>query len=903
MAEGLDEIVQKILLEGDVQVINQLGELGKAGFETFQQMAEAAEKGAGGLELFGTSLALVTTALVGAAGAVGAFVEAQAEAIQQSNLLAKSFGATTAQISGLEAAFASAGVSTNAFEQFAQRLTSTVARQWPAIAESIRLSSEQQDQAQERVVASTLRVQDAQQNLGLVNDQTSSKLINSSLSVRSAIQQLGENADKTYQQMVHDQQNAASAGLSLEAAQQRLATLEGRPPSEADKKNLEIAEAKLAVDKAQQAVSDAALQQQQHEQEAALKRQQAEQAVADAQLKHEAAINEAATARQKAELAVKEAITAREEAEDRAQQAALKSIPAISSAIQGMIDGNKQAANAIDITQVSVQNLERGLIAAASAANGGGLPTGLQTLTQLSRLLSSEQGKLISESQRLALVMQLGQQRMQQTGASASELLNVLSRGPGIFTQFNDAANTAFSNTTEAAHNVEHFKDAFEQLSYTIQLVNRDLAASSLPVFTQALDAIRESLTSSDGLLHGFVEGIKALGTAIGGLISGAQALFAAIDSAFNLEKGRTFQLLIVTIIALVGAFASAWLAIPAIIAGVVTAVGFLAEAWNKVKPAVQSAWEAITNTAAYKGLAAIASIIGDIISKLIEAGSWAAKAFAGALFQQAVDIIKGIGSAISLVVSGFEALTSAIDRAFDLTPGTAFKAILASAVVLVGAFASAWLAVPAIIAVVVTTIGYISDNWDKVKEAAANAWKAITDSSIYKFLDGVVERIKSVYDWFSKLPARLFGSGGDGQATPASSGGDQGGGDNTLKAATGGEIHGRGTKTSDSIPARLSDGEFVHQAAAVDYWGTDFMHAINRMEWPGFAAGGSPSPMSRPGSASGGPIPATSTFNINLEGKSFNGFRGPKDVVDSLQAHAVSKQTASAGRKPSWVG
>jgi len=48
--------------------------------------------------------------------------------------------------------------------------------------------------------------------------------------------------------------------------------------------------------------------------------------------------------------------------------------------------------------------------------------------------------------------------------------------------------------------------------------------------------------------------------------------------------------------------------------------------------------------------------------------------------------------------------------------------------------------------------------------------------------------------------------------------------------AASGGFITGPGTGTSDSIPARLSDGEYVVRAAAVKHYGPHFLEAINRM-------------------------------------------------------------------------
>src|SRR5690606_4971842 len=47
------------------------------------------------------------------------------------------------------------------------------------------------------------------------------------------------------------------------------------------------------------------------------------------------------------------------------------------------------------------------------------------------------------------------------------------------------------------------------------------------------------------------------------------------------------------------------------------------------------------------------------------------------------------------------------------------------------------------------------------------------------------------------------------------------------------------GTGTSDSILARLSNGEFVMKAAAVQHYGPDFLRRINERRLPGFAEGG----------------------------------------------------------------
>jgi hypothetical protein len=117
---------------------------------------------------------------------------------------------------------------------------------------------------------------------------------------------------------------------------------------------------------------------------------------------------------------------------------------------------------------------------------------------------------------------------------------------------------------------------------------------------------------------------------------------------------------------------------------------------------------------------------------------------------------------------------------------------------------------------------------------------------------------------------------------------------------AEGGEVNGPGTTTSDSIFARLSRGEFVTQAKAVAYWGADFMHAVNNMQLPGFATGGLvPSPVRMGG---GSIAPATSTLNLSIDGRSFNGLKGPKSTIDDLSSFAVARQTSAAGSNPSWM-
>ena len=53
----------------------------------------------------------------------------------------------------------------------------------------------------------------------------------------------------------------------------------------------------------------------------------------------------------------------------------------------------------------------------------------------------------------------------------------------------------------------------------------------------------------------------------------------------------------------------------------------------------------------------------------------------------------------------------------------------------------------------------------------------------------------------------------------------------NVNNYATGGHVRGAGTGTSDSIPARLSNGEFVVKASAVRAYGLDFMNSLNQQQ------------------------------------------------------------------------
>jgi len=117
-------------------------------------------------------------------------------------------------------------------------------------------------------------------------------------------------------------------------------------------------------------------------------------------------------------------------------------------------------------------------------------------------------------------------------------------------------------------------------------------------------------------------------------------------------------------------------------------------------------------------------------------------------------------------------------------------------------------------------TKGFIKDILEgkSALEALGGALQKIGD----KLLDGALEGLfgaSGSNNWFSSLFSG-FSSGGP------------------VKAATGGQIRGPGTGTSDSIPAMLSDGEFVVNAAATKR-NRNLLEAINNGKAMHLASGG----------------------------------------------------------------
>ena len=98
-------------------------------------------------------------------------------------------------------------------------------------------------------------------------------------------------------------------------------------------------------------------------------------------------------------------------------------------------------------------------------------------------------------------------------------------------------------------------------------------------------------------------------------------------------------------------------------------------------------------------------------------------------------------------------------------------------------------------------------------------------------------------------------------------------------KFAEGGHVQGAGTGTSDSIDAKLSNGEFVQTKKATDYYGVDYMKALNNMQLP------------KQHFAVGGLVQSPSSIN-NVSSSVSRGNQNIADSIDNQQIEVINVES-----------
>ncbi len=450
----------------------------------------------------------------------------------------------------------------------------------------------------------------------------------------------------------------------------------------------------------------------------------------------------------------------------------------------------------------------------------------------------------------------------------------------------------------------------------------------------------------------GFVLGAIRLLVAGFGLIAPAIAFFGSLGPV------------ILAGVQAVGAAIAGLISIPAlIVAAVIAAVAAVVIYWDEVKAAAAVAFEF---------LVAGASLIGGAFSSAFGALTFAASAAwslivegASAAFNGVLALAETIGagalaafSALGSAASNiWQAIYEAAAAAFRAVVGAAsslgssvassFRAILDAAVAvwraIYQAVATVWRAVSEVVA------GGLTGAFSVVRDMALGIWSAFRDAGsaavdfISRQVGRLVSALRSARDLFRSSSSGSGSSGSSGAGLPGFS--------------TGGRVRGPGSGVSDSILARLSNGEFVVKARAVRHYGVGLLEAINggRLpRLPGFATGGHVTSergasLARlgdafarlPAFAAGGlvkvaafdpaavfgglahgltgglaPVPAYASgglvdrapatggrpVNLTLDGQSFN-MVAEADVAEKLARHASRQRVASVGRLPSWRG
>jgi hypothetical protein len=244
--------------------------------------------------------------------------------------------------------------------------------------------------------------------------------------------------------------------------------------------------------------------------------------------------------------------------------------------------------------------------------------------------------------------------------------------------------------------------------------------------------------------------------------------------------------------------------------------------------------------------------------------------------------ILGAIGSAFGWVFTLATGLTvsqaalGALSIAFN-----AFLGIIAAIVAIIGWPATLIIGLVALAAAIISLTGY----WGELKTAVIDAFNFINYYINYAI--GLLEKF---------LGLKQTAATGSNLVAPNDATG-QGG----APFASGGLIRGPGTGTSDQVPLWGSNGEFMQRAAAVSFYGLDFMQAINSMRLPKFATGGAIGAIRPAALAAGGAGGPSSAITLVIGEEVYSGLTAPERVASRLGRHAAARRVTAAGRKPSW--
>lgn len=455
------------------------------------------------------------------------------------------------------------------------------------------------------------------------------------------------------------------------------------------------------------------------------------------------------------------------------------------------------------------------------------------------------------------------------TAAVIADLFNVLAKNDQAqtFTEWGQLFKGFYVNF------VKPTKDAIESAIFGIVKALTPLFGDGGAWFALgAAILLVKSFNSVVGTVQTTIQSFLAIRAAVLAAVAGFQAFQAWIIATSAWSSLTAGLASVQAALSAFGASAMALLANPIVLAivAVVAALVGLYFYWDEVKAAAQWAFEKI----------------GDGLAWLGERASEAWDYLTGKA-KEAFDAVAGlIGSAFDTVVG---AVSTVVDGALDLLGqlwdfvatapekiGGAITSAFATGVDAVRGFyddARAWIG---------DMIDWTLGRFDWLGDQLSGVFTAVIDK-----ITGAWDTVKGLF----RRAGEIVGIIDEEQQTP------------TNARSGGGLIRGPGSGTSDSVLARVSNGEYVVRAAAVRRLGRGVLDSINRGLLPAFATGGL---VGMPAMALSGvgvdaaPVSGRPVI-LNLPDGSQAQLRGDADAVGALEKRLRRSATAQATRKPRW--
>lgn len=300
---------------------------------------------------------------------------------------------------------------------------------------------------------------------------------------------------------------------------------------------------------------------------------------------------------------------------------------------------------------------------------------------------------------------------------------------------------------------------------------------------------------------EGGTRAISAVWGAVWPLMFQVFRIFAAtITVAAKIAWGVLTVLFKVGLAVIEGAWRILW----AILSGVVKV------AWAAIVTLVKVGWDILVGTF---------SVFINLIT-----GRWGAAWNAMRLmFRQVWNAIGDffkveLGVLFNIAKTAWDAIARVIHTAITAVRNFIINDFIRPVITLFLTFASSMLHIAA------SAFGWIPGLGGKLRDAA-KGFDAFKDS-VNRSLDGIIKQVNVNLSTSGSGSITISGTGINQRTINTTTGTVRGPGGHTI--AEGGHIRGPGTGTSDSIPAWVSNGEYVVKAASVAKYGVGMMDAIN---------------------------------------------------------------------------